>query len=146
MPIMQSEMARRRETPPTAYVSGARMVAISSFTFTAAFTAAADKLELGMLPAGARVVGASLIGENMGAVNAVAGLMSGEPGDPNDARTVGSQLFAATSVQTAAVSATTLACLTIAPSNVHRAIGVTLSANITAAANKKLTLVLEYVF
>lgn len=145
MAIKQSEMAKRRETPPSGYVHGARMVAISSYVFSELFTAASDKLELGILPADTQPVAARLIGENLGAVNAVLGIMTGEPGDPDNARTVGNELFAATSVETNPADATTLACLKIAPSDKHRSIGVTLSGNITAAANKKLTLVLEYI-
>ncbi|MGP9790693.1 hypothetical protein [Roseinatronobacter sp. NSM] len=145
MALFQSAMAARRETPPSGYVHGARMVAISSYTFTQDFTAATDKLELGLLPADTRAVRATLIGQNTGATNATMGLMSGEPGDMNDARTVGNEFFAAQAVNNAEVAGTVLACLNIAPSDKHRGIGVTLSANVTAGTTKKLTLVLEYI-
>ncbi|WP_333826859.1 hypothetical protein [Pararhodobacter sp.] len=146
MALFQSSMAKRRETPPTAYVHGARMVSISKFTFTAAFAFATDKIEMGLLPAGARVVGARLIGRNLGgANNASLGLMSGEAGEPDNARTVGTQLFSAQAAQNAEPTATTLACLSIAPSDGHRGIGVTLSADV-AAGDRDLTLVLEYIF
>ena len=143
--IFQSEMAKRRETPPSGYVYGTRMVAISTFTFTKDFTAADDVLELGMLPADTRCVGAKLIGENTGATNAVLGLMDGEFGDPDPTRAVTPDLFTATAINNAEVSADTLDCLNIPVSDKHRAIGVTLSADVTAGATKKLTLILEYI-
>lgn len=143
--IFQSEMAKRRETPPTGYVHGARMVAISTFTFTEDFTAADDVLELGMLPAKTRCVGARLIGENTGATDATLGLMEGEFGDPDPTRTVTADLLDGEAVNNAEPAADTLDCLNIPVSDYHRAIGVTLSANVTAGANKKLTLVLEYI-
>lgn len=146
MALKQSKMAQRRETTPTGYVSGARMTGVASFTFAQLFTAASDKLELAMLPADAQLISAELIGVGVGAITATMGLMSGEVGDPDDDRTVGSQLISAVSINDAAAKATTLACLNIAPSNVHRSIGVTLSGNVTAGAAKKVHLVLEYVF
>ena len=144
--IFQSEMAKRRETPPVGYVHGARMVAISTYTFTEDFTAADDVLELGILPAKTRCVGAKLIGENTGATNAVLGLMAGEVGDPDPARAVTDDLFGATAINNAEVEADTLDCLDIPVSDKHRSIGVTLSANVAAGATKKLTLVLEYTY
>lgn len=145
MAIKQSEKAKGREATVTSYVHGARMVQISTYQFSENFVAANDKLELGLLPADAQLVGAQLIGENIGSVNATIGLMSGQPGDTDDARTVGSQLANAAAAGSGPVVATTLACLNVAKSNVHRSVGVTFSGNITAAANRKVTLVLEYV-
>jgi hypothetical protein len=144
MAIFQSEMAKRRETPPSGYVHGARMVSISTYTFTQDFTAATDILEIGLLPADTRLVGAKLIGENTGATNAILGVMDGEPGDPDATREIDDALFSATAINNAEVEADTLDCLDIAVSDKHRGIGVTLSANVTAGATKKLTLVLEY--
>ena len=143
--IFQSQMAKRRETPPSGYVHGARMVAISTYTFTEDFTAADDVLEIGMLPADTRCVGARLIGENTGATNAVLGLMDGQFGDPDPTRAVTDDLFDATAINNEEVNATGLKCLSIPVSDKHRAIGVTLSANVTAGATKKLTLILEYI-
>ncbi|SDX73866.1 hypothetical protein [Roseicitreum antarcticum] len=146
MALKQSNMAQLRETTPSGYVSGARMVGIATYTVAQAFTAASDKLELAVLPADARLVSAELIGVGVGAITATMGLMSGEVGASDNARTVGNQLLAAVSINDTAAKATTLACLNIAPSNVHRSIGVTLSGNVAAGSAKKITLVLEYVF
>ena len=143
--IFQSEMAKRRETPPSGYVHGARMVAISTFTFTQDFTASDDVLEIGMLPADTRCVGAKLIGENTGATDATLGLMDGEFGDPDASRDVTADLVDGEAINNAEVVADTLDCLDIPVSDKHRSIGVKLSADVTAGATKKLTLVLEYI-
>jgi hypothetical protein len=146
MALFQSDMAKRRETPPNGYVAGARMVAIATYTFNQNFTAATDVLELGMLPAGARPIAVSLIGANTGATNATLGLMTGEDGSTDASRTVGTEFFSAQAINNATVNATLSACLAVAPSDKHRGIGVTLSADVTAGSTKKLTLLVEYVF
>lgn len=144
MALKQTEMGKRRETPATGYVHGALMVATSTFTFNQAFTAASDKLEMGVLPAGARPVRASLIGEGLGAITADLGFITGEWGDNDDTRTVGDELIDAGSVNDAVAEAGALNCKNIAASNEHRPLGVVLSGDVAAGAAKKLTLVLEY--
>lgn len=144
MALFQSKVARGKATPPTGYVSGARMTAVFTHTFDAAFTAASDKLELGLLPAGAQLLRAELISGALGAITADVGLMSGEAGTPDGARTVGNEILNDASVNGTAVSATTAACIAIAPDEGNRGIGVTLSGNVVAGANKTLTLVIDY--
>lgn len=144
MALKQTEMGKRRETPATGYVHGCLMVATSTYTFNAAFTAAADKIEMGVLPAGARPVRAILIGEGVGVITADLGFMSGAWGDNDDTRTVGAELIDGVSVNDAVAEATALACKNIAAANDHRALGVVLSGDVAAGAAKKLTLVLEY--
>lgn len=144
MALKQTEMGKGRETPAIGYAHGALCVAVSTYTFTETFTAASDKLEMGVLPAGARPVRASLIGEGLGAITADLGFMSGEWGSNDDTRTVGDELIDAESVNDAVAEAGLLACKNIAAAETHRALGVVLSGNVAAGAAKKLTLVLEY--
>lgn len=144
MALKQTEMGKRRETPATGYMHGCLMVATSTFTFTEAFTAASDKIEMGVLPAGARPVRASLIGEGVGVITADLGFMSGKWGEKDDARTVGNELIDGVSVNGDVAEAGALNCKNIASSNEHRPLGVVLSGDVAAGAAKKLTLVLEY--
>lgn len=144
MALKQTEMGKGRETPASGYVHGAIQVAISTYVFTDAFTAASDKLEMGVLPAGARPVSAKLVGEGLGAITADLGFMSGEWGSNDAARTVGDELIDGGSVNDATAAATDVDCLAVTASDKHRGLGVVLSGNVAAGAAKKLTLILEY--
>lgn len=147
MTVLQTSHAKGKRSTPTSYEAGERVSVLYEYTFDAAYTAATDKIELGLLPAGARVVGATVIGENLGSVTANVGLMTGAPGSTDNARTVGTDLFSAQSVNNTEANATALKCKTIAiDSSQHRAIGATISADVAAGSTKKLSLVLDYVF
>jgi hypothetical protein len=146
MALFQSEVAKRRETPPTGYVAGTRMTAIFTYTFSASFTAASDKLEIGLLPADTQIVNVKMIPEGLTASNTVdVGFMSGTPGDPDDARTVGDEIFDGAAAVNTDIDAPPRDLLAIARSTSHRAIGVTCTENITGGAAKKLTLIVDYV-
>lgn len=144
MALFQSRHALGQETAPVIYEAGCIGVAIFAYTFDKAFTAASDVLELGMLAADTRIIGATVIGEGLGAITADVGLMSGDFGAKDATRTVGNQLFNDQSVNDTEGNATRKNCLAVAPSDKHRGLGVTLSGNVTASASKKITLVLEY--
>lgn len=148
MGVLQTKHALRQEAALSAYETGCLVTQVFSFTFnpTGFNTANTDKVELGMLPAEAQIVGATIIGEGLGAVTANVGIMSGDFGSSDNTRTVGTQLFSAQSVNDTEANATRKNCLAVAPASTHRSIGATLSANVVAGAGKKLTLVLEYVF
>jgi len=146
MALFQTEAARGREPAPIAYAHGLTVTTVARYRFNAAFVAAADKIEMALLPANTRIISARLIGRNLGvANNASMGIMSGEPGAPDDARTVGTQLLSAQAAQNLEPAALVSACLGVAPSQSHRSIGVTLSADV-AAGDRDVTLVLQYVY
>lgn len=146
--LFQSKTAKRRTTPPVAYQAGAMMVAVFEYAFVQAFTAATDIIEIGALPAGAKLHGATLLGTGLDALNtADVGLMTGEAGDYDETRTSGEQLFNAVAAQAASeIDATRRTCLAITPADTHRGIGVTLTVNEAASSAKKLTLVIEYTY
>lgn len=146
MALFQSAAAKGQETPPSVYQAGVVAKAIFSYTFSTAFTAASDKLEIGLLPAGIQVVKANVFGDNLGAITADVGLMSGAAGSTDAARTVGTELFNDQSVADGTVGEAGIeTCLAVAPGTSHRGIGVTLSGNVTAAANKKIVVVIDYI-
>lgn len=145
MSLFQSPTAKRKTTPSNPVHAGTLHVASFTYVFNAAFARATDKIELGFMPADAKIKGATLIGEGLGVNNAKVGFMSGTPGDNDVTRTVGTDFFAAQDVNATEGSMTALAAKAIATSTADRGIGVELSTNdVTASSAKKITLVIEY--
>lgn len=126
-----------RKPVPSGFHAGATATVTHSHAFSEALTTS-DVLELLLLPAGARIASFSFALEGVTGSNSDIGLMSGTPGDPNGARTVGDEL--ADGVTQAATDAhTSLVDLAAIPvSDVDRSIGFIAAANITADAAKKL--------
>ena len=146
MALFQSETAKRRETPPTGYVSGSVQCAIFTYTFNEDFDASDDVLEIGFLPANTIPVRARLVPEGLTASNtADVGFMSGEPGDPDPTRTSGDELFDGVAAVAAEAAAAAVDLLAVTRAETHRAIGVKMTQDIAAGAAKKITLILEYV-
>lgn len=145
MALFQSHAAKGKQTPPTGYVAGAKMVAIFPFTFTEAYESTTDLVEIGILPAGAQLLGATLIsGANGATITADVGILSGAAGAKDDSRTMGTEFITAGAAHNASAAATLAACLAIAKADVHRGIGVTMSADVVAATTATLKLVIEY--
>lgn len=142
--LHQSPTAKRKSTPSNPVHAGTLHTALFSFTFNAAFTSATDKLELGFMPADAKIKGATLIGEGLGVITAKVGFMSGTPGDNDDTRTVGADFMAAQSVNDTEGSITALVAKNIAASTGDRSIGVELSGDVAAGAAKKISMMIEY--
>lgn len=144
--------AAKTGAAPIAGQAGTKMVAVFEYTFAEAF-AATDVLELGFIPANAKVIGATLIKTAFGlsgtvAITADVGILNGGLAENDDTRALqDTALFNDASLETAGeVAATTAASLAIAKDQKHRGIGVDISHDVTADPNKKLTLVLEYAY
>lgn len=147
MAVFQTAQARRKETPPAGYQSGVVMSQVVEFTFSAAYTAATDFVEMFMLPAGARLLSVRAIFANIGAVNTALGIVSGEFGSTDSARTVGTELFSAQTMVNGQVEVTTTNCLAVARDQTkHRGIGLKPAADIAAGGTKKVTLLVHYEF
>ena len=110
--------------------------------------AAADILDLGVVPGGCRVHDAILFAEgDFTGITANIGLMSGDPGSVDPARTVGSEFYAAQALPatlTVPARLAKTAPLLLARVDFERSIGLQLSALVTAAATRKLHLTLFY--
>jgi hypothetical protein len=149
MALFQTPGAKGQTATPSAYQAGILTTAIYEYVVATNFVAADDRIEMGILPADVQLVGATVVGVGVGAVNAVLGIMTGEPGDPSNSRTVGTtaglQVIGATSVNDAAAVATLANCLSIPRSDKHRSLGVTLSGNVAAGAAKKVILRIDYI-
>jgi hypothetical protein len=150
MTVHLSKTAQRRLTPPIPYQAGVVAAAIFEYTLKTAYTAATDIIDLGAIPATARAVRATVIGEGFTTgTTADIGIMDGEPGDDRDTdrALTADLLFDGVDVEDNEASATLAQCLAFPVDNTaHRSIGVTLSANEAASTSKKLTLLLEYTY
>ena len=126
-----------------AYVESKGMLYLS----TPFSRAAADRLELFALPAGARLLSLRLIFANIGAVNTTLGVVSGEFGTTDNARTVGTELFSAQTMANAEVNVPLAACLALGRDQTrHRGIGMRPASDIAAGGTKTVTVVATYQF
>lgn len=132
------------QTPvPVPNKAGVKHTLLVTHTFTEAVDAV-DVLDLVSIGPNTRIVGLRMIGENIGAINLKVGNLTGTPGSTDAARTCGSEFFAAQAANAeATVPVLTLAGLSPYASDVS--IGIQPAANITAAANKRLHLLIDYI-
>ncbi len=122
-------------------------------THTARFTyvvsanvAATDIIEIGALPAYARVVDASVVAEGaFGAVTAKVGFMSGTFGSTDDTRTVGNEFIAAAALDGTIGRLNKIDALLVDAGDADKGIGVQFSAAVTGAATKKIHVILSFV-
>ena len=145
MALHQSDWATGRKQAPVS--REARGVVVERFTFTVSDDLAAnDIIELAVLPAYHFPVDAVMVTDAMGTgVTFDVGIMSGDVGEDDGARTSGDELFDGTNVENAAVTRMSKADgFTLASANADRSIGLkVLGAGITAAG-QEITLVLSY--
>lgn len=147
MAVFQTLQARRKEATRSNYQSGVAVHQVVEYTFNASYVAAADRIELFAIPAGAQLIDVRVIFANIGAVNTTFGIMSGDFGSTDNARTVGTQLFSAQTMANAEVNVNTASCLAVAPDATrHRGVGMIPATDIAAGGTKKITLVITYVF
>lgn len=143
MALYRSVYGLRQEMAPIPFQAGDIMVADFTYSFETVGLLTTDKLELGVLPSGAKIVDAILIPESLNG-NATVGIMSGEAGLNDVARTVGAELWSAATVASTPLRAALLTAFKVVASNVDRGIGYTTSADIAAGAGKRITLRLFY--
>lgn len=134
--IKQSEWAKGQEMTPYPESAGEVVNVLYEYTNTAGITAATDIVEIGFLPAGARLVDAVFIADETGAATYDVGLLSGDAGDAvSTTRDSGAEIFN----DAADASATRMSLSTgflITPVDYDRGIGVKASANVAAGATK----------
>lgn len=118
--------------------SGSPIMIRHTHTFTTTVLAA-DVLELFEVPPYARLFSFRCITANVGAVNAVIGVMTGTPGDVVAVRTVNDALIATAALNTSLTS-TLLQLETLGKNgDSPYSIGLDPAGDITAAANKTIT-------
>lgn len=146
--MLHQSRAAETSRAPVAGQAGVVMATTFSYTFSTAFTAATDILELGMLPAFAKPLRATVVGEGFGgAITADVGFLDGAQGAKDDTRALtGTEFFNDANVNGAEADTTAASMLALAATDNHRGIGVELSVNVAAGAAKKIHLILEYTY
>lgn len=148
--LHQSKTAKGRYTPPVPYQAGMVATAIFEHVFNTAFTSATDILEIGALPATAKIISATCLSTNLAATTtADIGVMNGEAGEKDAARALTADLlYNNLNVAGAATenAAAVVDCLGIVATGWHRGVGVTLSQDQPANANKTLKLLISYIY
>jgi hypothetical protein len=151
MAIVKSKWVRR--FAQTARPQTANNTHVQQFTFdlgTEGALAAGDILELGILPAYARLIDAQLITEGVfTGQTADIGIMTGDVGedfnaDGTTARTSSNELFTAADLTVRLQSLTKPDAILLAAVDYDRSIGVKVSAAVAAAAGKRVHLILHF--
>lgn len=146
MSIILSDFAVRKQDTVNGDCAGDLVVNQFYVDLKAADLALNNVIDLGILPAGHTVHGAQLIPDDLDTGTTITldvGIMSGVPGTSDASRTVGQELFAAsTAAQTGAVvsTATTKSALTIVAQPFDRSIGVKVAAAPTGATAGRVRL------
>lgn len=150
MAILQSSHAKGLKQ--TAVAAAAGLVVTEHFTYSASALAAGDIIELGVLPAGARLVDATLVVDDLDSnatptITLDVGLMSGSVGSTDGARTCGAELFAANAdARTGGVARMSVrGGFRLAPVEADRSVGVKVTAAAATAQAGVVTLLLSYV-
>lgn len=140
MALFQSDWGKRIKQAPTSREAGG--VVCEKYTYTVTGNlAAGDIIELGVLPAYHDVVDAVLILDEAGTATYDLGIMSGEVGSPDPARTSGAQFFSG--VADATVHRLALpGAFRLAATDADRSIGLKVVGAGITAASQVFTLVL----
>lgn len=127
---------------PTPHSAGTVQAVLFTHVLTEAI-GTADVLELVPVPPNAKIIGFSIIGANVTG-NAKLGFVSGIPGTPDNARTLGAELFAAQALDAeGSVPLATLAGLAYTK-DTPVSIGLAPATALAAGVTKKITVKLEY--
>lgn len=142
--IFQTDYAKGYLTPPLPQTHGAVHVAKVKHVFSAT-TDENDIVEMVTLPAFAQLVDWLIVPEGtMTGITADVGLMSGDPGSTDLARTCGDELFDAIALDGGVKRAVEVDGFNIAPVGYDRSIGLKLSDEVAGASTKKVTLIVLY--
>lgn len=143
MTTLQSQIAQGVKPVPQAFTAGAVVAYRAEYTIPSGTTVATtDVIEMAVLPADHTLIGVTIVGAGFTTgTTAKVGLMSGEVGDDESARTCGSEIAAAADVKDTESSAKASALAAIAKSDTDRSIGLQLSAS-EAGPSKTVTLVI----
>ena len=134
MAIKQSDWATGRRVTAASGEAGEVVCERFSFVITSSL-ASGDIIEMGPLPAFSHPVDATLVSDELGTVTLDVGIMSGDFGSTDQARTCGAELFSA-AADGSAVRASLLGAFRMNSVDKDRGIGVKVSAAITAASQR----------
>lgn len=148
MALHQSLWAKGRKQSPTPHMAGEVVNVLFVYSFASGADGAiadADTLEIGILPAGAKVVDMILLGNSgIALATATVGIMSGVAGLNDAARTVGTDFFAATDIEATLTRMSALTAFDVATATTDRGIGMTIAGDIVVGAGLYLKLSVSY--
>lgn len=135
MTIYQSDVAKGIKIVPQAFTKGAVVATTAKFTIPAGTTiTSSDIIELAVLPAFHRIVDVKVIPTgSYSAATADIGIMSGEVGDKESARTSNDVIFADVALTGIVGTVAKADALVMATANQDRSIGVALSGSVVGA-------------
>ena len=143
MALKQSAWAQGIVQTPRPQTHGAVHTALFVFNVSSAL-AAADVVEIGELPPFARITDARVFTEGtFTGITANVGIITGEYGEQDDARTVDDIIFSGADLAESARMTSTDALL-LPAAETPRGIGVKVSGSVPAAAGKKIYVQLSY--
>lgn len=147
MTTRQTQYANGKKSVPVGKHAGQDVGFLASYDIVsgqdAALVAAADRVEMFILPAGHVINNMILLGVSGAVGTANVGLMSGTAGDPSNARTVGSEFFVAASTNAAVTRMVEPGGFVVPAVDYDRGVGITISADITQGAGRYLRLVVK---
>jgi hypothetical protein len=141
--IFQSPAAKRFQPINSLHYAGVLTRNIYEYQVGAAWDGSEDILELGCLLANTKIAYLALYGTNFGAVTATVGLMGGTWGDPLATRTIATQIATSLDINDALAVVAPMTLLGVAAPSVDTGLGVVISGDEAAAANKKITMILD---
>jgi len=148
--LFQSKAAKGVTAIPYPGTAGGVVALRTSFTFPSTI-GAGDIVEMGVIPAGCRLIDAILDADDLDtggepAITLDVGIMSGSFGVSDNTRTCGSEIFAASTVGQAGglVRPTAKGAARIAVSGSERAVGIKVAAAAATAAEGTVGLTLIY--
>lgn len=142
MAIKTSVYSRGQVQLPSPTIANHEVVEIIEHEFAEALPSA-DILDLFPLPPGCRITDIRVITTGTGAATMNMGLMTGEVGSTEAARTLGTDLFSAVT-PTTAQTATIPSLASIKKAGDARSIGVRFSAAVPAGPGNKLIAIIRY--
>ena len=150
MATVLSEWTRQSYRRPTPMPHRSGEVVFADFWYSCVDAAldADDVVDMGILPGGCEIVDWYAWAEaDIGNITITAGLLSGTIGDDVSARTLGTELFSAASVDTAETSivrGTLVTGLMLAASDSDRSLGLEVGTDVAAGAGKIIHLGVWY--
>jgi len=145
MALHQNDVGQRRKPVATAHYAGVEAVNIFTHTFAAAFTAATDVLEIGMVPANTIATEITLIGDTISALQtATIGILDGDYGDGDDTRDIATQIATGLDVADATASVPVATAIAVAPANTNLGLGIKLTVDVAAGAGT-LTVIVKHI-
>ena len=145
MALHQNDAGEGRKPVAGAYAAGVEVVNIFTHTFTTAFTAASDVLEIGMIPAGVQLTELTLIGDTITvSQTAEIGILDGEYSAKDNTRAIATSIASGLDVDDATATVPTATTIAVPAQDTNKGLGIELTQNVAAGAGT-LTVIMKHI-